>query len=123
MTAYFTITVNALDYYYVSFDRLASQLKLYHLSPSILLYLKIDVDLSCSRCFVSLNLILLQWLSWPEVFGQSRNGAGPYIISYLFYIMWGLLFAALSASLVRMFAPYACGSGIPEVNNSSTVIN
>lgn len=28
---------------------------------------------------------------------------------------WALLFAALSASLVRMFAPYACGSGIPEV--------
>lgn len=56
-----------------------------------------------------------QWLSWPEVFGQSGIGAGSYIISYLFYIMWGLLFAALSASLVRMFAPYACGSGIPEV--------
>jgi len=29
------------------------------------------------------------------------------------------LFAALSASLVRMFAPYACGSGIPEVNSLS----
>lgn len=29
--------------------------------------------------------------------------------------MWALLFALLAASLVRMFAPYACGSGIPEV--------
>lgn len=29
--------------------------------------------------------------------------------------MWALLFASLSASLVRMFAPYACGSGIPEI--------
>ncbi|KAI5644829.1 voltage gated chloride channel domain-containing protein [Phthorimaea operculella] len=38
-----------------------------------------------------------------------------YIISYLFYIAWALVFAALSASLVRMFAPYACGSGIPEI--------
>lgn len=47
--------------------------------------------------------------------GQSKLGAGPYIISYLFYMTWALLFAALSASLVRMFAPYACGSGIPEV--------
>lgn len=36
-------------------------------------------------------------------------------MSYIFYIFWALLFAALSASLVRMFAPYACGSGIPEI--------
>lgn len=41
---------------------------------------------------------------------------GPYIISYLFYIVWALIFAALAAALVRMFAPYACGSGIPEVS-------
>ncbi|XP_023942845.1 H(+)/Cl(-) exchange transporter 5 isoform X2 [Bicyclus anynana] len=56
-----------------------------------------------------------QWLTWPQVFGESRDGAGAYIVSYLFYIVWALLFAALSASLVRMFAPYACGSGIPEI--------
>lgn len=56
-----------------------------------------------------------QWLTWSQVLGQSTKGAGAYIISYLFYIVWALLFAALSASLVRMFAPYACGSGIPEV--------
>ncbi|KAL4704292.1 hypothetical protein ACJJTC_012868 [Scirpophaga incertulas] len=56
-----------------------------------------------------------QWLTWPQVFGESRDGAGAYVISYLFYIAWALVFAALSASLVRMFAPYACGSGIPEI--------
>jgi H+/Cl- antiporter ClcA len=50
------------------------------------------------------------------VFSQSREGVGSYIISYLFYIVWALLFAALAAALVRMFAPYACGSGIPEVS-------
>jgi len=61
----------------------------------------------------------LQWLTWPEVLYQAKEGAGPYTISYLFYAAWALLFAALSASLVRMFAPYACGSGIPEVNLSS----
>lgn len=66
------------------------------------------------------DLIFLQWRTWPEVFDQSKEGAGPYTISYLFYTAWALLFAALSASLVRMFAPYACGSGIPEVNNSLT---
>ncbi|CAH0716679.1 unnamed protein product, partial [Brenthis ino] len=56
-----------------------------------------------------------QWMTWPQLFGESRDGPGAYIISYLFYIIWALLFAALSASLVRMFAPYACGSGIPEI--------
>ncbi|KAL0902801.1 hypothetical protein ABMA27_000592 [Loxostege sticticalis] len=56
-----------------------------------------------------------QWMTWAQVFGESRDGAGAYIISYLFYIVWALIFAALSASLVRMFAPYACGSGIPEI--------
>ncbi|KOB76585.1 Chloride channel protein 3 [Operophtera brumata] len=56
-----------------------------------------------------------QWSTWPQVFGDRAEGAGAYIISYLFYIAWALLFAALSASLVRMFAPYACGSGIPEI--------
>lgn len=56
-----------------------------------------------------------QWWTWPEVFNQPREGVGSYIISYLFYIVWALTFAALAASLVRMFAPYACGSGIPEI--------
>ncbi|KAF9414233.1 hypothetical protein HW555_007776 [Spodoptera exigua] len=56
-----------------------------------------------------------QWLTWPQVLGGQREGPGAYIISYLFYIVWALVFAALSASLVRMFAPYACGSGIPEI--------
>jgi len=52
------------------------------------------------------------------VFGGSANGAGAYIVSYFFYIIWALFFASLAALLVRMFAPYACGSGIPEVINS-----
>ncbi|XP_059468590.1 H(+)/Cl(-) exchange transporter 4 isoform X2 [Neocloeon triangulifer] len=56
-----------------------------------------------------------QWLTWPEMFGLSREGTGPYVLSYLLYILWALLFAALAACLVRMFAPYACGSGIPEI--------
>ncbi|XP_049885114.1 H(+)/Cl(-) exchange transporter 5 isoform X2 [Pectinophora gossypiella] len=56
-----------------------------------------------------------QWRTWAQLFGETREGPGAYIISYLLYIVWALIFAALSASLVRMFAPYACGSGIPEI--------
>ena len=57
------------------------------------------------------------WLSWPEIFNKGKigTGASAYSISYFFYVAIAVAFAALSASLVRMFAPYACGSGIPEI--------
>ncbi|XP_017843392.1 H(+)/Cl(-) exchange transporter 3 isoform X1 [Drosophila busckii] len=55
------------------------------------------------------------WKTWPEIFGLSRSGPGAYIIAYIWYILWALMFASLSALLVKMFAPYACGSGIPEI--------
>ncbi len=49
--------------------------------------------------------------------GLNKTGstAGSYMVLYLFYVLWALALAALSAGLVRMFAPYACGSGIPEI--------
>ena len=57
----------------------------------------------------------LSRLSWSEVMGYEKHGAGPYVLSYFFYVLWALGLASLAASLVRMFAPYACGSGIPEI--------
>ena len=45
----------------------------------------------------------------------SLQGAFAYIVNYLMYILWALLFSFLAVILVRAFAPYACGSGIPEV--------
>ncbi|GFR62490.1 H(+)/Cl(-) exchange transporter 3 [Elysia marginata] len=56
-----------------------------------------------------------QWYSWGKIVGGSLAGPGSYIIGYLFYVMWALVFGLLAAMLVRMFAPYACGSGIPEI--------
>lgn len=47
---------------------------------------------------------------------SAIQGASAYILNYLMYILWALLFAFLAVSLVRVFAPYACGSGIPEVS-------
>ena len=35
--------------------------------------------------------------------------------SYMMYILIGLAFGMTSAFFVRGFAPYACGSGIPEI--------
>ena len=31
------------------------------------------------------------------------------------YVFWSTLFATFAVLLVKVFAPYACGSGIPEV--------
>lgn len=44
------------------------------------------------------------------------QGAFAYIVNYFMYVLWALLFAFLAVSLVKAFAPYACGSGIPEVS-------
>jgi len=48
-----------------------------------------------------------------------RAGAAAYILSYLMYVIWAIILAALAAMMVRVFAPYACGSGIPEVSKFS----
>ena len=77
----------------------------------------IDITGNCSN-----------WMSWPEVFGYEVNsgtdggmGAGAYSMAYFFYVIIAVFFAVLAASLVRMFAPYACGSGIPGWVTSSTI--
>ncbi|KAI1286739.1 H(+)/Cl(-) exchange transporter 3 [Halotydeus destructor] len=57
-----------------------------------------------------------QWKAWPQLLGlEDLNTFGAYIVSYFFYILWSLFFASLAVLLVRTFAPYACGSGIPEI--------
>uniref|UniRef100_A0A672ID82 Chloride channel protein n=1 Tax=Salarias fasciatus TaxID=181472 RepID=A0A672ID82_SALFA len=56
-----------------------------------------------------------QWQSWAELITGTSEGAFAYIVNYLMYLFWALLFAFLAVSLVRAFAPYACGSGIPEI--------
>jgi len=58
----------------------------------------------------------VKWNTWPKLFGMTyRSGAAAYILSYLMYVVWALILAALASMMVRVFAPYACGSGIPEV--------
>lgn len=57
-----------------------------------------------------------QWKTWPDLCGiHNITGAGAYIINYFMYLIWALIFVVLAAMLVRVFAPYACGSGIPEI--------
>uniref|UniRef100_A0AAY4CK08 Chloride channel protein n=1 Tax=Denticeps clupeoides TaxID=299321 RepID=A0AAY4CK08_9TELE len=56
-----------------------------------------------------------EWKSWAELMVGTPEGASAYIINYLLYVCWALLFSLLAVFLVRAFAPYACGSGIPEI--------
>ncbi|KAI1899827.1 hypothetical protein AGOR_G00065770 [Albula goreensis] len=56
-----------------------------------------------------------QWQKWSELMTGHTLGAGAYLLNYFLYVSWALLFSFLAVSLVRVFAPYACGSGIPEI--------
>jgi len=57
----------------------------------------------------------VEWFTWPQVFGTYKKGAGVYLLSYIMYIFWSTVFATFAVLLVKVFAPYASGSGIPEV--------
>ncbi|KAG0375205.1 hypothetical protein BGX24_009410 [Mortierella sp. AD032] len=47
-----------------------------------------------------------EWVPW---------NSATFVVGYVFYIMFALMFATTAAYLVKTFAPYAEGSGIPEV--------
>ena len=61
----------------------------------------------------------MQWYSWPEVLGAQHDSAGGYVLAYLCYVIWALALGLLAVRMVRTFAPYACGSGIPEVSRAA----
>uniref|UniRef100_A0AAR2KKT4 Chloride channel protein n=1 Tax=Pygocentrus nattereri TaxID=42514 RepID=A0AAR2KKT4_PYGNA len=56
-----------------------------------------------------------QWKTWAELILGQAEGPGSYIMNYFMYTYWALAFAFLAVCLVKVFAPYACGSGIPEI--------
>ncbi|XP_057312951.1 H(+)/Cl(-) exchange transporter 4-like isoform X2 [Hydractinia symbiolongicarpus] len=55
------------------------------------------------------------WMSWSELLGLTSGESGFYAANYFIYVCSAFFFAALTVGLVRFFAPYACGSGIPEI--------
>lgn len=58
-------------------------------------------------------------LKYVDVLHLCLQGPGSYIMNYFMYIYWALSFAFLAVCLVKVFAPYACGSGIPEVRSTA----
>jgi hypothetical protein len=55
------------------------------------------------------------WTTWPEMLGYYNQSFFYYVFDFLFYVLWAVCMAGFSVSLVKVFAPYACGSGIPEI--------
>ncbi|KAF7237431.1 H(+)/Cl(-) exchange transporter 5 [Varanus komodoensis] len=57
-----------------------------------------------------------EWRTWAQLLsGAEEGGAMAYVLNYFLYVLWALMFSLLAVLLVRGFAPYACGSGIPEI--------
>uniref|UniRef100_A0A914VQ98 Chloride channel protein n=1 Tax=Plectus sambesii TaxID=2011161 RepID=A0A914VQ98_9BILA len=59
-----------------------------------------------------------EWKTWPEVLGigASKNQSfWDYTVEFLFFCIIAAFLTTWAALLVYMFAPYASGSGIPEV--------
>jgi len=61
-----------------------------------------------------------EWKPWPVILGSEDRGPysadeSSYWTAYVMYVAIALAFGLTSALLVRSFAPYACGSGIPEI--------
>ena len=52
-------------------------------------------------------------LSWVS-YGDSETVLGQFAL-FIMYCLFGTLFAAIAVVFVKCLAPYACGSGIPEV--------
>uniref|UniRef100_A0A5S6QRH2 Chloride channel protein n=1 Tax=Trichuris muris TaxID=70415 RepID=A0A5S6QRH2_TRIMR len=55
------------------------------------------------------------WHTWPELLGHYEVDALAFFVEYVFYVFWAICMTGLAVVLVRVFAPYACGSGIPEI--------
>ncbi|KAL3104026.1 hypothetical protein niasHT_020719 [Heterodera trifolii] len=55
------------------------------------------------------------WTTWPEMFHYYERDWIYKSFDFFFFVLWSVAMAGLAVSLVRTFAPYACGSGIPEI--------
>ncbi|TPX33883.1 hypothetical protein SmJEL517_g03332 [Synchytrium microbalum] len=54
-----------------------------------------------------------EWVTWGQVFAWTD--VGRWGMQYLMFTILGGLFAGICAILVKNYAPYAAGSGIPEI--------
>lgn len=55
------------------------------------------------------------WTRWPEMLHYYDKDFIFHSVDLICYVFWAVLMAGFAVTLVRTFAPYACGSGIPEI--------
>ncbi|RKP08214.1 chloride channel, partial [Thamnocephalis sphaerospora] len=55
-----------------------------------------------------------EWVPWSQLV-VTTSAAGAFWVSYLAYIVSAVTLAAVAAYLVDVYAPFAAGSGIPEI--------
>jgi chloride channel 3/4/5 len=65
------------------------------------------------------NIMCESWISWKDAFkinfSVNTNSSLDYFVSFIFYLLISLLYGLIASVLVKCFAPYACGSGVPEI--------
>lgn len=57
------------------------------------------------------------WKEWSDIANLDSNTAGAYALNYVIYVLLAIVFAGLAGLYVTVLAPYAAGSGIPEVRS------
>ena len=75
-----------------------------------------DLDSCCwlSNETVPDNGSCSKWKTWAELYGVKR-AADVYVLNYFIYITLAVVFGGMAGLFVTRLAPYASGSGIPEV--------
>ncbi|CAF2966563.1 unnamed protein product [Rotaria sp. Silwood2] len=55
------------------------------------------------------------WKSWSEIFGMNELSVSAWFFRYFMFIFWSVIYSVFIVCLVVGSAPYASGSGIPEI--------
>ncbi|KAL9658318.1 hypothetical protein ABK040_015638 [Willaertia magna] len=66
------------------------------------------------RCCIDVGENCPYWKTWSELVG-IYDETGSYIFNYFAYTLAAVIFAVISAWFVKVLAPWAAGSGLPEV--------
>ncbi|CAF3847061.1 unnamed protein product, partial [Rotaria magnacalcarata] len=61
------------------------------------------------------NEICKYWRTWSDIFGIDALSVSGWFFRYFMFILWSVIYATFIVVLVVGSAPYASGSGIPEI--------
>ncbi|CAF1634647.1 unnamed protein product, partial [Adineta ricciae] len=61
------------------------------------------------------NEICDNWKSWSHIFGFTETAVTAWFFRYFMFIFWSVIYSTFIVILVVGSAPYASGSGIPEI--------